>query len=91
VAECRVSRPFHRERQAIRNSTGWWAARWPATGNRLDGFLGAARNGAAPEGIEPLKIDIFTSGISTPTALWTDGGTSGATVRMVSSSSGGAE
>ena len=33
----------------------------PATGNRLDGFLGATRNGAAPEGIEPLAVDIFTS------------------------------
>jgi hypothetical protein len=45
----------------------------PATGNRLDGFLGAARNGAAPEGIEPLKVDIFTSrDFYADRALWTD-------------------
>src|ERR687895_175557 len=33
----------------------------PATGDRLTGFIGAARDGAAPEGIEPLEVDIFTS------------------------------
>src|SRR5262245_65132681 len=32
-----------------------------ATGDRLKGFLGAAQNGAAPAGIEPLKVDVFTS------------------------------
>src|SRR4026209_1702990 len=29
----------------------------PATGNRLTAFLGAASNGAAPEGIKPLPVD----------------------------------
>src|SRR5688572_8096760 len=33
----------------------------PATGGRFTSFLGSARNGAAPEGVEPLKVDIFTS------------------------------
>ena len=45
----------------------------PATGNRLEGFLGAARNGAVPEGIEALKVDIFTStDFYADRALWTD-------------------
>jgi hypothetical protein len=52
----------------------------PATGKpeksevyRLDGFLGAARNGAVPEGIEPLKVDIFTSrDFYSDRELWTD-------------------
>src|ERR1043165_6024920 len=28
---------------------------------RLKGFVGSAQNGAAPPGIEPLKVDVFTS------------------------------
>src|SRR5262245_21208516 len=45
----------------------------PATGGRLAGFLGAARNGAAPEGIKPLPVDIFTSkDFYADRALWTD-------------------
>src|SRR5688572_12509035 len=46
----------------------------PATGGRLaGGFLGAARNGAAPDGIEPLAVDIFTSkDFYADRALWTD-------------------
>jgi hypothetical protein len=45
----------------------------PATGGRLAEFLGAARNGAAPQGIEPLPVDIFTSrDFYADRALWTD-------------------
>jgi hypothetical protein len=45
----------------------------PATGNRMEGFLGAARGGAAPDGIEPLKVDVFTSkDFYGDRALWTD-------------------
>src|SRR5262245_12659720 len=33
----------------------------PSTGGRLTAFLGSARNGAVPEGIRPLPVDIFTS------------------------------
>jgi hypothetical protein len=53
----------------------------PATGKidpqsniyRLDGFLGAARNGAAPEGIQPLAVDIFTSkDFYSDRELWSD-------------------
>ena len=63
----------------------------PATGDRLQGFLGAARDGAAPDGIEPLKVDIFTSkDFYADRALWTDKRYSGATARMASNSSGGA-
>src|SRR5678815_5327087 len=44
-----------------------------ATGNRLAGFLGAARNGTAPEGIAPLPVDIFTSkDFYADRALWSD-------------------
>jgi hypothetical protein len=36
-------------------------------------FLGAARNGAVPEGIEPLEVDLFTSrDFYADRALWTD-------------------
>jgi hypothetical protein len=36
-------------------------------------FLGSARNGAAPEGIEPLAIDLFTSkDFYADRALWSD-------------------
>jgi hypothetical protein len=39
----------------------------------LTGFFGAARNGAVPEGIEPLAVDIFTSkDFYADRALWTD-------------------
>ena len=45
----------------------------PATGNRMEGFLGAARGGAAPDGIEPLRVDVFTSkDFYADRALWTD-------------------
>src|SRR5688572_14615143 len=45
----------------------------PATGDRLTEFLGAARNGAVPDGIEPLKVDVFTStDFYADRALWTD-------------------
>src|SRR5262245_29251662 len=45
----------------------------PATGGRLSAFLGAARNGAAPEGIKSLPVDIFTSkDFYADRALWTD-------------------
>jgi hypothetical protein len=39
----------------------------------MEGFLGAARGGAAPDGIEPLKVDVFTSkDFYADRALWTD-------------------
>src|SRR5687768_7757947 len=45
----------------------------PATGGRLVGFLGAARNGTVPDGIVPLTVDIFTSkDFYADRALWTD-------------------
>jgi hypothetical protein len=45
----------------------------PATGDRLKEFLGPARNGGVPEGIEPLERDIFTSkDFYADRALWTD-------------------
>ena len=45
----------------------------PATGGRFTTFLGAAHNGAAPDGIEPLKVDIFTSrDFYADRALWSD-------------------
>jgi len=31
-----------------------------ASDYRLKGFVGSAQNGAAPPGIEPLEVDIFT-------------------------------
>ena len=63
-----------------REITGYPEQHWlvgpldgPATGNRLDGFLGAARGGAAPAGTDPLKVDIFTSkDFYADRALWTD-------------------
>ena len=71
----RTSRRFPRRRsRATRSSTGWWArsmAPPPGTGSRRSS--GAARNGAAPAGIEPLKVDIFTSkDFYADRALWTD-------------------
>ena len=45
----------------------------PATGGRFTSFLGAARDGAVPAGIEPLKVDIFTSkDFYADRALWSD-------------------
>jgi len=45
----------------------------PATGNRLTAFLGSARNGETPAGIQPLPTDIFTSkDFYSDKELWTD-------------------
>src|SRR4029450_8420400 len=44
-----------------------------ASGDRLAGVVGSAQNGATPEGIEPLKVDVFTSkDLYADRALWTD-------------------
>ena len=44
-----------------------------ASGNRLKEFFASARSGAAPEGIEPLNVDVFTSkDFYADRALWTD-------------------
>ena len=71
----RTSRRFPRGDQGLPGTAlAGRPARWPAqpaTGSH--GFLGAARNGAAPDGIEPLKVDIFTSkDFYADRALWTD-------------------
>jgi hypothetical protein len=40
---------------------------------RLKGFVGSAQNGAAPPGIAPLEVDVFTSkDFYADRALWTD-------------------
>jgi hypothetical protein len=44
-----------------------------ASGNRLKESFASARNGAAPEGVEPLTVDVFTSkDFYADRALWTD-------------------
>ena len=62
-AKADASRRFpSRRSRAIQRSTGSLARSIPAaSGNRRPGFFGSARDGAAPQGIEPLTVDVFTS------------------------------
>jgi len=53
----------------------WWERVGPSRIEKFDpeNFVGSARNGAAPEGIEPLPVDLYTSkNFYKDRALWSD-------------------